>query len=62
MDFMYPQKTVDRLKKRIDNLTLALQIVLDTVQETAIINEEPPPRWVELAKRVIKDNQNKPRY
>lgn len=55
---MYPQKTVDRLNKRIDKLVLAFKLSLDAIQETAIIRGEKPPKWIKAAKQIIEENEN----
>lgn len=60
MGFMYPQKSVDRLKKRIDKLVLAFRLSLDAVQETALIRGEKSPEWIKAAKQIIEENENKP--
>ena len=56
--YMYPQKTIDRLNKRIDILVRSLEIIVNSGEEASFIRGDNPPEWIKLARQVIKENRN----
>ena len=56
--YMYPQKTIDRLNKRIDILVRSLVIIVESCEEASFIRGEKLPGWIELAIQVIEENRN----